>query len=246
MNDRVALITGGGTGIGREAAIQLAQVGFYVAVVGRRLAPLEETASQSDRIIPIAADILEQSERDLVLQIVTSRWDRVDVLVNNAGTFIQRPLEAVDSQMLSSLFATNVQAPSLLTQALLPILKRSQGSIINVSSTFGHKAAPAISHYAASKAALEHLTRCWALELAPFGVRVNAIAPGPTDTEILAGSGLTAAEIQQIKQQEAERIPLGRRGTAKEVAAWIATLANPSATWITGQVIAVDGGLSAA
>lgn len=101
-----------------------------------------------------------------------------------------------------------------------------------------------IAHYAASKAALEHLTRCWALELAPSGVRVNAIAPGPTETGILTQSGLSPAQIKQIKNDEAKQVPLGRRGTADEVAQWIVKLGNPSATWITGQVISVDGGLS--
>src|SRR5690606_4645676 len=95
-----------------------------------------------------------------------------------------------------------------------------------------------------SKAALEHLTRCWALELAPHRIRVNAVAPGPTETDILASSGLPATVIEKIKKDEVERVPLGRRGTADEIAAWIVSLANPAATWITGQVIAVDGGLS--
>lgn len=246
MQDRVVIVTGGGTGIGRAAAIQFAHAGAYVAVVGRRAAPLEETARLSDRIVAVQADVLIDAERDRLVQVVTSRWERIDVLVNNAGMFVQRALDAIDPQMVNSLFATNVLGPSLLSQAVLPFLKESRGSIVNVSSTFGHKAAPLISHYAASKAALEHLTRCWALELAPDKVRVNAIAPGPTETDILERSGLPAAVIGQIKKEEAERVPLGRRGTSEDVAAWIVSLANPAASWVTGQVIAVDGGLSIA
>src|SRR5690606_14740569 len=146
----------------------------------------------------------------------------------------------------TSLFATNILGPTLLSQAALPSLKASKGSIVNVSSTFGHKAAPQISHYAASKAALEHLTRCWALELAPFHIRVNAVAPGPTETEILARSGLSNDAIDELKRAEAKQVPLQRRGTPEEIAAWIVNLSNPEATWITGQVIAVDGGLSIA
>jgi NAD(P)-dependent dehydrogenase (short-subunit alcohol dehydrogenase family) len=103
-----------------------------------------------------------------------------------------------------------------------------------------------ISHYAASKAALEHLTRCWAIELAPHRIRVNAVAPGPTETDILKRSGLPAAVVDEIKNDEAERVPLRRRGTAEEIAAWIVNLASSEASWITGQVIAVDGGLSVA
>lgn len=243
MQDRVVIITGGGTGIGRAAAIQFARAGAWVVVVGRRAAPLEETADLSDRIIPVPADLLHEADLERVIQTANSPWGRIDVLVNNAGAFIHCPLEEIQQEVVTSLFATNVLAPSLLSRAALPCLKAAQGSIVNISSTFGRKAAPMISHYAASKAALEHLTRCWALELAPHRIRVNAVAPGPTETDILASSGLPAAVIEQIKKDESERIPLGRRGTADEIAAWIVSLANPAASWVTGQVIAVDGGL---
>ncbi len=212
MRDRVVIVTGGGTGIGRATAEQFAHLGAWVVIAGRRLAPLEITAQASDRIVPIAVDILRDADLDRLIQFIESRWDRIDVLINNAGTFIQRPLDKIDSQTMNSLFATNVIGPTMLSKSALPFLKATQGSIVNVSSTFGHKAAPLISHYAASKAAMEHLTRCWALELAPYGIRVNAIAPG----------------------------------TPAEVARWIVNLANPSATWINGQVVSVDGGLSVA
>ena len=246
MQDRVVVITGGGTGIGRAAAIQFAAAGAWVLVTGRRADPLEETALTSNRIVPVAGDLLQTSDLDRVIAAATRRWGRIDALVNNAGAFVQRPLHEIDETLVTSLFATNVLVPSLLCRAALPHLKATQGSIVNVSSTFGHKAAPQIAHYAASKAALEHLTRCWALELAPDRVRVNAVAPGPTETDILASSGLPATEIDRIKSEEAEQIPLRRRGTAEEVAAWIVRLASPAASWMTGQVIAVDGGLSIA
>lgn len=243
MHERVVIITGGGTGIGRAAAIQFAGAGARVVIAGRRAAPLEETASVSDRIVPVPADLLLEADLERVIRTAIDRWGRIDVLVNNAGRFIQRPLAEIDQQTATELFATNVLAPSLLSRAALPALKASQGSIVNISSTFGHKAAPIISHYAASKAALEQLTRCWALELAPYRIRVNAVAPGPTETEILTSSGLPAAVIEQIKQEESERIPLGRRGTSEDITAWIVNLANPTAAWVTGQIVAVDGGL---
>jgi NAD(P)-dependent dehydrogenase (short-subunit alcohol dehydrogenase family) len=123
-------------------------------------------------------------------------------------------------------------------------LARSKGAIVNVSSTLGHKPVAGLSHYAASKAALEHLTRCWALELATLGVRVNAVAAGPTESGALTGMmGLSADEAAEIESQEREQIPLKRRGNPDDVARWIVLLAEPGSEWVTGQVIAVDGGL---
>jgi NAD(P)-dependent dehydrogenase (short-subunit alcohol dehydrogenase family) len=246
MQDRVVIITGGGTGIGRATALQFAQAGAWILVVGRRATPLEEVASVSDRIVPLVADIQHEPDIGEIVQSATKRWGRIDVVVNNAGAVAQRPLEKVDQQLVTSLFTTNILGPTLLSQAALPYLRVTQGSIVNLSSTFGHKAAPMISHYAASKAALEHLTRCWALELAPYRIRVNAVAPGPTETGILERSGLAASIVEHIKEEETEQVPLGRRGTPEEVAAWIVDLANPKASWMTGQVIAIDGGLSIA
>jgi NAD(P)-dependent dehydrogenase (short-subunit alcohol dehydrogenase family) len=116
---------------------------------------------------------------------------------------------------------------------------------LNVSSTFGHKAVAGLSHYAASKAALEHMTRCWALELANQGVRVNAVAPGPTETDFLIERmRLSNEEAEAVKAQERSRIPMGRRGEPEEVASWIVMLASGAGGWVTGQVITVDGGLS--
>lgn len=246
MPEQVVIITGGGTGIGRATALRFAQAGAWVVIAGRRTGPLEETASLSDRIVPVSADVLHSDDLSRLIQTAISRWDRIDVLVNNAGAFVQRSLETIDASMLTSLLNTNILAPSLLSQAALPYLKATQGSIVNISSTFGHKAAPMIAHYAASKAALEQLTRCWALELAPYRIRVNAVAPGPTETEILERSGMPADVVRQLKANEAAQVPLGRRGTADDIADWIVHLANASASWITGQVIAVDGGLSVA
>jgi NAD(P)-dependent dehydrogenase (short-subunit alcohol dehydrogenase family) len=145
---------------------------------------------------------------------------------------------------MERLFATNVVGPTLMTQAALPALKATRGAVVNVSSTAGIKPAPPVAQYGATKAALDHLTRCWALELAPSGVRVNAVAPGPTESGMLDRVGFPAHVQEMIRQDEARRVPLGRRGTADEVASWIVALAHPSASWVTGQVIAIDGGLT--
>lgn len=242
--ERVVIVTGGSAGIGRAAALRFAERGAHVLVTGRREEPLRRMEAERPGLVGLSADAGAPEDARRVVEEALDRWDRIDVLVNNAGRFAARALEEVSADLVRGIFDVNVLGPTLLAQAALPHLERSGGAVVNVSSTFGHKAAPMIGHYAASKAALEMLTRSWALELAPRGVRVNAVAPGPTETEILAHSGMPPAAIEALKAEEARRIPLGRRGTAGEVAHWIVALADSMSAWVTGQVVAVDGGLS--
>ncbi|MGH8966412.1 MAG: SDR family NAD(P)-dependent oxidoreductase, partial [Actinomycetes bacterium] len=136
----------------------------------------------------------------------------------------------------------NVVGTTLVTQALLPDLIAARGAIVNLSSTVGLRASATNAHYAASKAAVAHLTRCWALELAPQGVRVNAVAPGPTATGIYAAAGMPQDAVDELLERRASAIPLGRVGTTGEIARWVSRLVADE--WVTGQVIAVDGGMS--
>lgn len=243
--DKVVIVTGGGSGIGRAAALAFAQQGAKVLITARREAPLAEVAATCPGIATLVADVAEPEDAGRTVAKAVGLWGRLDVVVNNAGAGAILPLAEATAEKITSILAVNVLGPSLLAAAALPYLASSKGAIVNISSTFGHKAAADLSYYAASKAALEHLTRCWALELAPRGIRVNAVAAGPTESNALTGMmGLSPQDAAAIEAQEREHIPLKRRGVPGEVARWILALSDPAADWVTGQVIAVDGGLS--
>ena len=240
---KVVIVTGAGSGIGRAAAHVFARAGAHVLGVGRRTDALAETAAGHSGITTHAADLRTPEAPQNVIDAATDRWGRLDVLVNNAGATKMMPLAQTTAGGIDDLFSLNVTAPSLLARAALPHLCNTKGSIVNVSSTYGHRPLPGAAHYAASKAALEQLTRSWAVELAPDGIRVNALAPGPTESQALSAAGLPETTIEEIKRAETARIPLGRRGEPEEVATWILHLADPATTWLTGQILTVDGGL---
>jgi NAD(P)-dependent dehydrogenase (short-subunit alcohol dehydrogenase family) len=247
FEDKVIIVTGGSAGIGRAAALQFAALGARVLITGRRAERLEKVSIAHSNIEALVADTSNSEDAVRTVRKAVQRWGRIDVLVNNAGAGAIMPLAQADAERVKEIFAVNVVGPTLLAKEALPYLTETKGSIINISSTYGSKAGAMLSHYGASKAALEYLTRSWALELAPVGIRVNAIAVGPTETEALKGMmGLSEEEAEAVKQHEIQQIPLRRRGTPEEVAHWIVSLASAGNMWVTGQILGIDGGLAVA
>lgn len=178
MTGLTALVTGGGSGIGRAIAVALAEQGLEVIVVGRRPDALAATATLHPSIRSQVGDVSDPADLEPMVEAATAPSGGLDVLINNAGVGVPAGLGRISVDVARQTWATNVLGPTLLAQAALPYLIKSRGSIINISSTFGTKPAPGHSLYGASKAALEQLTRSWALELAEHGIRVNAVAPG--------------------------------------------------------------------
>ncbi|GAB4007452.1 hypothetical protein GCM10029992_61240 [Glycomyces albus] len=207
FTDKVVVVTGAGSGIGRATTRAFSEAGARVLGVGRRRHALEQTAADDPAIGVHSADLREPGAPQQVIDTAVDRWGRLDILVNNAGATRMMPLDQTTAAGIEDLFALNVTAPSMLAGAALPHLRQSGGTVVNVSSTFGHRPLPHAAHYAASKAALEQLTRSWALELAPDRIRVNAVAPGPTESEALAAAGLSEADVEAFKRDEAARIP---------------------------------------
>ncbi|MEU6238283.1 SDR family oxidoreductase [Kitasatospora sp. NPDC047058] len=242
---RVVLVTGAGTGIGRATAQAFAAQGPEVTVVavGRRAEPLAETArSHPGRIHPLAADVTGPDGPEEIVRWTLERFGRIDVLVNNAAIAPPGRLGGYTRDGIDAVLATNLVAPVLLGQAAVPALAESRGVVVNVSTAVGQRGWPANSVYAASKAALETVTRSWAVKLAPRGVRVVAVAPGAIATPIADHSGLSPEQRAATREWQIAHTPLGRIGEPAEVAWAITQLAAPQASFVTGVVFPVDGG----
>jgi NAD(P)-dependent dehydrogenase (short-subunit alcohol dehydrogenase family) len=247
MTAQVVLITGALTGIGRATAIAFAKTGATVVVSGRRPAEGEALAAELRGLGAeaefIAADVRHDEEVAALVDRTVARFGRLDVAVNNAGTEgTPGPLTEQTAESVAATFDTNVLGTVFgLKHELRVMLAQRSGSIVNISSTFGHKGGAGASIYAASKHAVEGLTKSAALEAAGSGVRVNAVAPGPIETGMLnrfAGNADRKAGLLA-------RVPLGRGGRPEEIAEAILYVASDKASFITGQIISADGGIAA-
>ncbi|HEX4515598.1 MAG TPA: SDR family oxidoreductase [Polyangiaceae bacterium] len=241
---KVVLVTGANSGIGESAAVAYQAAGAKVFGLARRTAAVEAARRKYPQIHWLLADVAKESDVNAAVDALLKEAGRLDVLVNNAGIGTFTPLADSTADVVRAQFEVNVYGPTFVTRAALPALKASKGSVINVGSAAGHKTMPNGAHYAATKAALESLTKSWAMELAPFGIRVNLIAPGPTDTAVFGKLGVPAEAIDAVKAQFVKMVPLGRIASPEEIARWILQLTDPSVTWVTGQILSIDGGMS--
>jgi NAD(P)-dependent dehydrogenase (short-subunit alcohol dehydrogenase family) len=237
---KVVLVTGGGTGIGRAIARAFLAEGAKVAVTGRRVEPLRALAPEAGgRLLPIAADVTKAADRKRVVDTVVRDLGRLDVLVNNAGVFLSKPLAETTDEEIANTFGVNVLGLFSITRDALPALEKAKGAVVNVSSTVATGVMAGTSVYSASKAAVDHLTRLLAAELGPRGIRVNAVSPGLTETDMAAPFLNDAPTKQAITAQT----PLGRIGKAEDIASVALFLASPDAAWVTGQAVQSSGGL---
>jgi NAD(P)-dependent dehydrogenase (short-subunit alcohol dehydrogenase family) len=247
MSDQIVLITGALTGIGRAAALAFARAGASVVVSGRKDAEgkaLEaELAALGAMAAFIRADVRQEDEVRNLIDKTVARFGRLDAAVNAAGTEGKPgPVTEQTAESYAATFDTNVLGTLLsMKHELRVMLPQGSGSIVNISSTYGHEGAKGASIYAASKHAVEGMTKSAALEAAGSGVRVNAVAPGPTETGML--NRFTGTP--ERKAALASGVPLGRIGEPDEIARAIVFVASEAASFMTGQIVTVDGGKTA-
>lgn len=234
-----ALITGGGSGIGYATAKILTEKGYDVVISGRNEKKLAVAASKIS-VRYFAADLTDIKQIEQLASYMSNHG--LDVLVNNAACFALFPLEHCDETTFDRFIDTNIKGNIFLTKALLPLLKKASGSITNVSSIITQSALPNASIYATTKGAIEAFTKNLAIELAPYNIRVNAIAPGAVDTSLLSESGISEDKIKAIQEKTDQIIPLKRHATPQEIAH--AIVSQLESTYTTGAVWVVDGGIS--
>jgi NAD(P)-dependent dehydrogenase (short-subunit alcohol dehydrogenase family) len=246
MQEKVAIITGASSGIGRATALLFAERGIKVVGIGRNEKELNELRRQAKEkngvVKTYLADILENKQVERVVTETAEAFGGIDILVNAAGIISNGSIETTTLDDWDKMMNVNLRAVFFMMQKCLPHLEKTGGNIVNVSSVTGVRAFPNVLAYCVSKAAVDQLTRCSALELAPKGVRVNAVNPGVVVTNIHKRGGMDEEKYEQFLEHSKTTHPLGRVGKPEEVAELIYFLASENASWITGVTYEIDGG----
>jgi NAD(P)-dependent dehydrogenase (short-subunit alcohol dehydrogenase family) len=246
MTEKVVVITGASSGIGRATALLFAKNGANVVAVGRNekeLSALRDQVQGKKGSIKVhLADIRETTQVERLINNTIQNFGQIDVLVNSAGIIMNGTIENTTLDDWDKMFDINLRSVFFVMQKCLPHLEKTKGNIVNVSSVAGTRSFPNILSYCVSKAAIDQLTRCSALELAAKGVRVNAVNPGVVVTNLHKRGGMADEDYQNFLKHSKSSHPLGRAGEAKEVADLIYFLASEKAAWITGATYEIDGG----
>jgi 3alpha(or 20beta)-hydroxysteroid dehydrogenase len=247
---KVAVVTGAAAGFGLAVSLRLAAEGARVVLVDRAADPLAEAAAAIEHSLPVVADVSQEADVESYVQAAVARYGQVDLFFNNAGIEGRlAPMTELSVDDFDRVLAVNCRGVFLGLRAVLRIMKeQGSGAIVNTASMAGIRGSATFAPYVASKHAVVGLTRCAALEGAPFGIRVNAVAPGHIDTRM--GRDLTAqinpADPESVYRQTAARVPLGKRyGTAQEVAGCVLWLLSDEASYVSGSTQLIDGALNA-
>lgn len=244
FKDKVAIVTGSGRGMGKAIALALAREGAKVVILDIDTANGKEVVREIEKgggeAIFVKADVSKRTDVERVVQATLDRFGKIDILVNNAGIHDGATFTEESEEMWQRLFQVNVMGTVLPSQAVVPeMMKRKKGKIVHISSKAAVVGEPYHAAYSASKGAILALTRCLAIELAPYKITVNAVCPGPTYTDMLLGA-TDAAQREELTASA----PLGRLGQPEDIAGAVLYLASEESDWCTGQAISVDGGMS--
>ena len=244
LKNRIALITGAGTGIGRAIALAFAREGAKIALVGRRQNRLEDVAREAGCApLVLAGDVSQQGYIDRMLDAVTSCFGGLDVVVNNAAVLHAGTAEQVTEAQWDQSFNINVRGLWLLSRSVLPHMRKAAGgSIINIASVLGINGARSRAAYASSKGAVILLTKCMAIDHGAENIRVNAICPSFVETDLTAEVLRKAQDPEAVRRERIGVHPIGRLGQPDDIAGMAVYLASDESKWVTGSVLPVDGG----